>query len=189
MTRTELNAQIASYTIKNANYMRNGGVNNGSYNCNIGEGNIYSFKSYLGIPSNENILSFFDIGILSSGEKGLAFTENGVYGRDRFGDRYHYLYENYYSFNEPYSGFSNANVQDIMHDVYSLIQQYENEQYAIAKRNENIKKTAKITAVGAVAAIFSGISLAQEISRQKSAALEENKFLELLNDVNDILNQ
>ena len=63
MTRTELNAQIASYTIKNANYMRNGGVNNGSYNCNIVKGNIYSFKSYLGIPSNENILSFFDIGI------------------------------------------------------------------------------------------------------------------------------
>ena len=186
MTRAALNAKIASYTISNSNYMRNGGVNNGSYNCNLGEGNTYSFKSYLGIPSSESILSFFDIGILSSGEKGLAFTDKGVYGRDRFGSTYHYLYENYYSFNEPYCGFCDENVQDIMHDIYVLIQQYETEQYQIAKRNDNIKKAVKTT--GTIAAILAGLSAAWEKKKKKSAAVEENTVSELLKNLDDILN-
>ena len=61
-----------------------------------------------------------------------------------------------------------------MHDVYSLIQQYENEQYAIAKRNDNFKKAVKAT--GTIAAILAGLSAASEVSRQKAQLLKKINF-------------
>lgn len=188
MTRDSINEWIARYTVSNANYMRNG-VDNGNYNCYAGEGNSYLFRTNLGIPSGEAILSFLDIGILSSGEKGLAFTENGVYGRDRFGDRYHFNYCDYSSFNVTCGGFDNYNVRDIMHDIYEQIEEYNAEQYRIEKRNNNIKKIATGGGViGGIAAILAGLSAANEISKQQSDTLEENVIGDILDDLSDLFN-
>lgn len=188
MTRDDINAWIARYTISNANYMRSG-VNNGNFNCYNGEG-YACIKEYLNIPSYEMLLSFFDIGILSSCEKGLAFTDKGVYVRDRFGNCSHYDYSEYYSFYEGYGAFSNTNVQDIMHDIYQQISEYETEQLAIARRNDNIKKVVATGGiVGGLAALLAGISAASEISTQKSEVTEQTEYEDILKSLSDIFNE
>lgn len=178
MKRDDINRWIAAYTVSNADYMRSG-VNNGNYNCYNGEG-YTCIKEYLNIPSYEKLLSFFDIGILSTGKKGLAFTDKGVYGRDRFDDCYHYDYSDYTSFYESYSGFSNDNVQDIMYDIYQKISEYESKQ----KRNTELAVGGSI--IGGLATIFAGISVLSEIENQKSKITEQKEYEDIIKSLSDI---
>ena len=111
----------------------------------------------------------------------IAHLAKKAYYKNLFDDLDSYPYSANSNFYPGAFAFYSERVCEIGYDIYMQIEEYEAEQYRIAKRNKNIKNIATGGGiVGGIAAILAGISTAAEVSRQESQVREEN-------DINDII--